>query len=106
MVGNTAGRSTWPNVKCFSTTWKLLFLVAGPPSAAFGRKVPTGARKISGTTYAALLGSNTSHNRYESLISLRSEEHTSELQSHSDLVCRLLLEKKKNKHPSPRLCDL
>src|SRR5438034_7522698 len=27
--------------------------------------------------------------------STRSEEHTSELQSHSDLVCRLLLEKKK-----------
>src|SRR5438132_10001059 len=27
---------------------------------------------------------------------LRSEEHTSELQSHSDLVCRLLLEKKKH----------
>src|SRR5260221_7915232 len=25
----------------------------------------------------------------------RSEEHTSELQSHSDIVCRLLLEKKK-----------
>src|SRR5206468_6199306 len=31
----------------------------------------------------------------------RSEEHTSELQSRSDLVCRLLLEKKKN-HPSSR----
>src|SRR5437667_367473 len=30
--------------------------------------------------------------------SLRSEEHTSELQSHHDLVCRLLLEKKK---PNP-----
>src|SRR5437588_6423967 len=28
----------------------------------------------------------------------RSEEHTSELQSHSDLVCRLLLEKKKQQH--------
>src|SRR5947207_15363176 len=28
----------------------------------------------------------------------RSEEHTSELQSHSDLVCRLLLEKKKNNY--------
>src|SRR5919199_2378376 len=28
----------------------------------------------------------------------RSEEHTSELQSHSDLVCRLLLEKKKSKN--------
>src|SRR5437588_8384729 len=29
------------------------------------------------------------------LLHVRSEEHTSELQSHSDLVCRLLLEKKK-----------
>src|SRR5260221_7355742 len=28
----------------------------------------------------------------------RSEEHTSELQSHSDIVCRLLLEKKKKVH--------
>src|SRR2546421_8167164 len=28
----------------------------------------------------------------------RSEEHTSELQSRSDLVCRLLLEKKKKKY--------
>src|SRR5437773_8490896 len=28
----------------------------------------------------------------------RSEEHTSELQSHHDLVCRLLLEKKKKKN--------
>src|SRR5947207_90506 len=31
------------------------------------------------------------------LVGKRSEEHTSELQSHSDLVCRLLLEKKKKK---------
>src|SRR5437667_5665138 len=29
-------------------------------------------------------------------LTTRSEEHTSELQSHHDLVCRLLLEKKKN----------
>src|SRR5947207_8772148 len=32
---------------------------------------------------------------------LRSEEHTSELQSHSDLVCRLLLEKKKKTRARP-----
>src|SRR2546427_6847476 len=32
---------------------------------------------------------------------LRSEEHTSELQSQSNLVCRLLLEKKKTTCPSP-----
>src|SRR5438132_6473353 len=31
----------------------------------------------------------------------RSEEHTSELQSHSDLVCRLLLEKKKRMFRPP-----
>src|SRR5260221_1250412 len=31
----------------------------------------------------------------------RSEEHTSELQSHSDLVCRLLLEKTKHQGRSP-----
>src|SRR5438034_2329505 len=36
------------------------------------------------------------------LLILRSEEHTSELQSHSDLVCRLLLEKKNSK-PKPEL---
>src|SRR5690349_22426410 len=30
-------------------------------------------------------------------VALRSEEHTSELQSRRDLVCRLLLEKKKKK---------
>src|SRR5438034_3012147 len=36
-------------------------------------------------------------------VAYRSEEHTSELQSHSDLVCRLLLEKKKKK-PIQKLC--
>src|SRR5260370_25381205 len=39
--------------------------------------------------------------------SLRSEEHTSELQSHLNLVCRLLLEKKKTSYlrlEPPTLC--
>src|SRR5438034_5839753 len=39
---------------------------------------------------AKLVESSSTISRY-----CRSEEHTSELQSHSDLVCRLLLEKKK-----------
>src|SRR5438034_6708404 len=34
---------------------------------------------------------------------MRSEEHTSELQSHSDLVCRLLLEKKKTQKVTKNL---
>src|SRR5436190_3298035 len=38
--------------------------------------------------------------------SYRSEEHTSELQSHSDLVCRLLLEKKKGSRGSACGCAL
>src|SRR4051795_10358772 len=33
----------------------------------------------------------------------RSEEHTSELQSHSHLVCRLLLEKKKQLNPHQKI---
>src|SRR5688572_31562329 len=36
-------------------------------------------------------------NGSDDIIHLRSEEHTSELQSQSNLVCRLLLEKKKKK---------
>src|SRR2546427_9115496 len=37
---------------------------------------------------------------------LRSEEHTSELQSQSNLVCRLLLEKKKKDRLMPRIQEL
>src|SRR5260221_1328078 len=56
------------------------------------------ARNLSAQT-----GANTAMNALSELVlanfsavfRLRSEEHTSELQSHSDLVCRLLLEKKK-----------
>src|SRR5260221_3473584 len=39
------------------------------------------------------------------IYAVRSEEHTSELQSHSDLVCRLLLEKK-NSVMAHDLCRL
>src|SRR5437667_7677961 len=42
------------------------------------------------------------HALRQALEDRRSEEHTSELQSHHDLVCRLLLEKKK-KHKSSTL---
>src|SRR5260370_19428501 len=39
-------------------------------------------------------------------LAYRSEEHTSELQSHLNLVCRLLLEKKKSHNPAvPLLSD-
>src|SRR5215211_8481213 len=46
-------------------------------------------RQLYGRTIKAVCGTSFNFDR------ARSEEHTSELQSHSDLVCRLLLEKKK-----------
>ena len=64
---------------------------------------------LKGPAASALYGSRASHgvilittkraNAKEHFSLERSEEHTSELQSRFDLVCRLLLEKKKkNKH--------
>src|SRR5215211_9209901 len=49
------------------------------------------ALPISAARYGTASGSSTRRTNWPP----RSEEHTSELQSHSDLVCRLLLEKKK-----------
>src|SRR2546430_4247772 len=49
--------------------------------------------------------SSSQNNRRISAGEMRSEEHTSELQSQSNLVCRLLLEKKKiYKHYTGRYC--
>src|SRR2546430_7028729 len=50
------------------------------------RRVPAGSRRDRPTRMGGGAGL------------IRSEEHTSELQSQSNLVCRLLLEKKKKKH--------
>src|SRR5438034_8192762 len=55
--------------------------------------ISTGARARSASPIATARGDDERDERGVS--SERSEEHTSELQSHSDLVCRLLLEKKK-----------
>src|SRR5256886_3401818 len=43
-----------------------------------------------------IAGAQSKPNQKQKHRSIRSEEHTSELQSQSNLVCRLLLEKKKN----------
>src|SRR2546429_2935215 len=55
------------------------------------------------TLFRSPLGNSTSaawswirHSEVENVSGMRSEEHTSELQSRLHLVCRLLLEKKKN----------
>src|SRR5260221_10070484 len=53
---------------------------------------------------ATLEQSGNARDALDVLREVRSEEHTSELQSHNDIVCRLLLEKKKREtRPSARL---
>src|SRR5438034_5403331 len=58
------------------------------------RRRPLTVRRVDQTSHQSRPLSRL-HSRRHDLA--RSEEHTSELQSHSDLVCRLLLEKKKKK---------
>src|SRR5947207_8465032 len=65
-------------------------------SAAVATIADPTAEKVDNDTYGALKA------LCEQAAEKRSEEHTSELQSHSDLVCRLLLEKKKRKHTRHR----
>src|SRR5260370_20433133 len=60
-------------------------------------------RELQETTQAAV---EQSKQTASSAVSERSEEHTSELQSHLNLVCRLLLEKKKKKQVMHILDDL
>src|SRR5256885_8589324 len=54
-----------------------------------------------GISPVLLAGTNSSGAVTGKMISPRSEEHTSELQSPCNLVCRLLLEKKQTPPPSP-----
>ena len=58
------------------------------------KKIP--AMKKAGEDTTALMEEMKRVSEETRRIDARSEEHTSELQSHSELVCRLLLEKKKN----------
>src|SRR2546430_11611079 len=58
------------------------------------------ARRPSGLTSIFAGGAKSDPQTF--LLLSRSEEHTSELQSQSNLVCRLLLEKKKTTTRSPR----
>src|SRR5438034_7240909 len=74
-----------------------------PYTTLFRSSTGTAHHNINGTT-AAYVGPTTTYPGFRLASNSpvgcrrRSEEHTSELQSHSELVCRLLLEKKKTRH--------
>src|SRR5256885_6452332 len=61
------------------------------------RTIPRQVRKCSEGQFNSGFEGGCLNSSQEANCSKRSEEHTSELQSPCNLVCRLLLEKKKNK---------
>src|SRR2546429_2992623 len=68
------------------------------PWATWARSARSRSKKATASSAPA-----TSRAKAASSDNTRSEEHTSELQSRLHLVCRLLLEKKKNTTPRPTL---
>src|SRR5438132_4907525 len=79
-----------PRSTLFPYTTLFRSITTGSPPSQGSLAVPSqGSLAVSCTRASLVAGSRI-------LVACsRSEEHTSELQSHSDLVCRLLLEKKK-----------
>src|SRR5688572_31775304 len=80
-----------------------LFRSAGDVGRGLGRKEHDGPRNLFG--FAASTERDLLEIWLQDLrrCEMRSEEHTSELQSQSNLVCRLLLEKKKKKNKKIKL---
>src|SRR2546430_9601690 len=74
-------RSSSRATSCRASSPELIRTIGGSPRSNFGSSTIEMSGPVTATRGAAAL--------------LRSEEHTSELQSQSNLVCRLLLEKKK-----------
>src|SRR2546430_8526237 len=88
----TLFRSTWKNTK----DRRAQILRIMNPS---GRRSPS--KFVETTLRRSVVQSQTLKRN-----SMRSEEHTSELQSQSNLVCRLLLEKKKNRRHNLHHTDM
>src|SRR2546421_3775678 len=80
-----------PRSTLFPYTTLFRSLLSAPYSSTFPNKGSISGGNLLGRWNHAFANSSTS-------LQMRSEEHTSELQSRSDLVCRLLLEKKKKDH--------
>src|SRR5688572_32553975 len=70
-----------------------------PYTTLFRSPLPSGAfsHQLQRQRLQHALAQHRDFSHREIIVSIRSEEHTSELQSQSNLVCRLLLEKKKHK---------
>src|SRR5260370_16321030 len=83
-----------------STLFPYTTLFRSPPSKPPSSTPDPNPRNLSSAANAAAATMSPSTDLATSSPSARSEEHTSELQSHLNLVCRLLLEKKNHTHPT------
>src|SRR5699024_11496255 len=75
--------------------WRFSLIIKRSLSAVVVLQITLPRQQSGGTHFHKLSALNFQSGAYR--LSRRSEEHTSELQSRFDLVCRLLLEKKKKK---------
>src|SRR5438132_11912224 len=100
-------REAFGRLPAFLLGWTLFFVISTGSVAtlavAFAEYLrqflplgPMAGKVVAGLMIAVVAAVNVRGTRHSANVqNWRSEEHTSELQSHSDLVCRLLLEKKK-----------
>src|SRR2546425_3270330 len=79
------------STRATSRMWRWTTRACPPPCLRSSRRRRTRSGAMTGRRSGARVGS------WIGVTTLRSEEHTSELQSLAYLVCRLLLEKKKNR---------
>src|SRR5438067_9801564 len=91
-------RSTlFPYTTLFRSKVSSLIAAVAKPTAA-GSVASASSSKSGFSPRRSFLEKSTGTVTANCTVPSRSEEHTSELQSRFDLVCRLLLEKKKKKH--------
>src|SRR3989454_9278401 len=88
----------------YTTLFRSLGGIPGGGEVAIGRDDPR-SRKHALPRHATVLALQGPGDARLPLATRRSEEHTSELQSPCNLVCRLLLEKKKKNKIRPTLAD-
>src|SRR5438105_9629872 len=90
MIRHPPAPTLFPYTTLFRST-------SSSPTAAATRASPSSRRAACSSSHGASAATRPA--------SSRSEEHTSELQSRVDLVCRLLLEKKNARHEANRPID-
>src|SRR5688572_33139286 len=99
----------YPPVLLHSLSYFFFFLMIRRPPRSTLFPYTTLFRSLAitgGTSLLQAMNERYTGKWYHTLTFIRSEEHTSELQSQSNLVCRLLLEKKNRKNSSQPLHPL